>query len=81
MPIYEYDCRGCGHRFEKFVRHDVVPECPECRSTDLERLHSLFGVSSEGTRQANLQSARRANRKVQRDKAIADQEAIQHHDH
>ncbi|MBN2799565.1 MAG: zinc ribbon domain-containing protein [Deltaproteobacteria bacterium] len=31
MPIYEYACESCGHRFERLVRHDALPpECPEC---------------------------------------------------
>jgi putative FmdB family regulatory protein len=79
MPIYEYECDGCGSHFEKLVRGDAVaPACPQCQSTAVRRLHSLFGVSSEGTRQAHLQAARQANKKVQRDKAIAEHEAIHH---
>jgi putative FmdB family regulatory protein len=83
MPIYEYECDGCGNQFEQLVRGgESAPACPRCQSDAVRRLHSLFGVSSEGTRQAHLQSARQANKKVQRDKAIAEREAIEHsHDH
>lgn len=83
MPLYEYECRGCGHRFEALVRSSDKdkPACPSCRSSDLEQMLSLFAVSSEATRQSNLQSARRQNQKVQRDKLVADREEIEHHHH
>jgi putative FmdB family regulatory protein len=81
MPLYEYDCRDCGRRFEKLVRKDeTAGPCPHCTSANIERVLSLFGVSSDATRQAHLQSARRANSKVLRDKKIAEEEAA-HHDH
>jgi putative FmdB family regulatory protein len=48
MPIYEYECRGCGHRFEALVR-ETAPPCPECQGTDLQRLLSMFAVSSDST--------------------------------
>jgi hypothetical protein len=38
----------------------------------------LFAVSSEATRDAHLQSARRASAKVTRDKQVAEAEAYQH---
>ena len=29
MPIYEYECEKCGHRFERLVRMDSDnPPCP-----------------------------------------------------
>ena len=32
MPTYEYECDGCGKRFEKFQRmkDDPVKICPAC---------------------------------------------------
>jgi hypothetical protein len=44
-------------------------------------LLSLFSVNSATTRQTNLADGRRKNAKAQRDKAIADHEAIHHHRH
>jgi len=61
------------------VRNASTPACPDCQGRDVERLLSLFAVSSETTRQANLKSARRQNAKIQRDKQIAEHEAIHHH--
>ncbi|MDA8218768.1 MAG: hypothetical protein M0Z94_14265 [Dehalococcoidales bacterium] len=32
MPIYEYECRHCGVRFERrqSVHEDPVKDCPDC---------------------------------------------------
>ncbi len=59
MPIYEYQCRGCGHDFETLVRSSEQPSCPACHSHDLERLLSSFGVSSEARSHSTLQAARK----------------------
>jgi len=47
MPIYEYQCRSCHHRFEELVRAGAEPACPECKSRKLEKLLSAFAVGSE----------------------------------
>jgi putative FmdB family regulatory protein len=44
MPIFEYACRSCGHRFEALVFGGKVPPCPECEGADLEKLLSSFAV-------------------------------------
>ncbi|MEX0893055.1 MAG: zinc ribbon domain-containing protein [Gemmatimonadota bacterium] len=59
MPIYEYDCRGCGHRFEALVRGDARPACPECASQELERHFSLPTVQSTGTRGLAMSAAKK----------------------
>lgn len=81
MPIYEYTCRGCGHTFERLVLDGNPGVCPSCDGRDLERQWSLFAVDSEGTRQAHMKTARQQAKKVQRDKAHAEHEAIHHHHH
>jgi|SRR5581483_9016483 len=32
MPLYEYQCDACGHRFEKIRKHSDPPidTCPKC---------------------------------------------------
>lgn len=32
MPLYEYQCKKCGHRFEKIQKFSDRPvkKCPEC---------------------------------------------------
>jgi putative FmdB family regulatory protein len=52
MPIYEYECRGCGSRFEKIVYASTEPSCPSCSSTELERLLSTFAVASASPRES-----------------------------
>ena len=47
MPIYEYECNKCGHRFEQLVRSDTRPECPECHSRSLKKQFSAFAVGSQ----------------------------------
>ena len=79
MPIYEYECRGCGHEFEQLVRTGDTPACPACKSQDLERLISLLTISSESIRQTNIQRARQAGKKIQKEKQVADFEEVIHH--
>ncbi|WP_242495297.1 FmdB family zinc ribbon protein [Salinicola tamaricis] len=32
MPIYEYECKACGHRLEKLQKISAAPltDCPAC---------------------------------------------------
>jgi putative FmdB family regulatory protein len=84
MPIYEYACRSCGERFEYLVRPssgtaDAAITCPSCHGADLERLLSLFAVSSETTAQLHLAHGRKLGQKGRRDKLQADIEETEHH--
>jgi putative FmdB family regulatory protein len=45
MPLFEYICRGCDHRFETLVTAERTPVCPACRGLDLEKQLSVFAVS------------------------------------
>jgi len=52
MPIFEYTCPNCGHRFEKLIlssRRQRELRCPECGSPDVEKAISLFGTSGSGS--------------------------------
>ena len=79
MPIFEYECHECQHRFELLVLGSDTPACPECESADLERLMSLSAVSSDGTRKRNLGKGREHAKKDQIEKAHAEHEARHHH--
>jgi putative FmdB family regulatory protein len=46
MPLFEYECRGCGHHFEHLTRTDRAPACPACASEDLQKLFSVFAAQS-----------------------------------
>jgi len=80
MPLFEYHCLACGLRFEALVRGAAEVACPTCQSSELQRITSLFAVSSSDTRQANLRAGRKHQAKANRDRKIADAEAM-HHDH
>jgi putative FmdB family regulatory protein len=71
MPIYEYACRNCAHKFERLVRTGDTPACPTCKSLDLEQLLSLSTISSDNTRQLSFNKARARAKLVQRDKDAA----------
>jgi putative FmdB family regulatory protein len=79
MPIFEYECRACGHEFEQLVRTGDLPVCPSCASRDLQKLLSLSSVSTADSRKANIQKAREANKPIQRDKAMAEMDEIREH--
>jgi len=48
MPLYEYDCKSCSHRFELLVRGSEPPKCPACQGTALERRLSVFAAHVNG---------------------------------
>jgi len=41
MPLYEFSCKKCDHTFEQLVFNGEAVECPECKSSRLERLFSV----------------------------------------
>ncbi len=51
MPLYEYQCRKCGHTFELLRRMqdpDDRIKCPHGRSTRVERQFSSFAAAGCG---------------------------------
>ena len=40
MPTYDYACKGCGHRFERFegIHDDGAKECPKCHKKKARRM-------------------------------------------
>jgi putative FmdB family regulatory protein len=65
MPLYEYKCTGCGHEFEVLILKASQPvACPSCASASVERLLSMFAVSSDSSRQSNTESAYKYNNKL-----------------
>jgi putative FmdB family regulatory protein len=81
MPIYEYECRGCGEQFELLVLKGTVAACPACQGQDLEQLLSGFAVTSDQIRRTNVKRARAqyAASKTTRDKKVAELEEIKEH--
>jgi putative FmdB family regulatory protein len=50
MPLYEYQCKKCGHRFERIQRFSdpLVKKCPECGGK-VEQLLSAPAVQFKGS--------------------------------
>jgi putative FmdB family regulatory protein len=45
MPLFEYQCQECGHRFEALVLGCRQPDrCPRCDAPKVEKQFSTFGV-------------------------------------
>jgi len=46
MPIYEYTCGTCGHRFEHLARRrsETPPACPECGAKKVVKELSVFSA-------------------------------------
>ncbi len=80
MPIYDYQCRQCGHRFEQVVKPDETPSCPACQATDPERFFPFSAaVSTAKTRQKALSVARGKANAVKKEKDHAHQEYLRNH--
>jgi putative FmdB family regulatory protein len=52
MPIYEYACGACGHRFEEWQKMSDKPvrTCPKCKAKKVEKLisHTSFTLKGGG---------------------------------
>jgi putative FmdB family regulatory protein len=60
LPIYEFACRSCDHRFEELVKANgsqVPLSCPDCGSAETARLMSAFAVRSASGKGDDLTSA------------------------
>lgn len=49
MPLYEYECQSCGHRFEVIQKFsDAPPVCPKCGGP-VEKLVSSPAIQFKGS--------------------------------
>ena len=50
MPIYEYECQVCGHRFERLQHFSDSPikTCPHCAGT-VQRVIQPVGIIFKGS--------------------------------
>ena len=50
MPLYEYECKGCGKRTEMLQRHnDMPPVCADCdRPMQKQISRSSFSLKGDG---------------------------------
>ena len=65
MPLYEYKCLGCGNQFELLIlKSEQKAACPTCQSELVERVLSMFAVSSDASRQASTAKAYAHNNRL-----------------
>lgn len=60
MPLYEYQCPACGHRFEVLQRLGEGGDglaCPECEQPRPERKLSTFAAASGGASSSSATGA------------------------
>ena len=49
MPVYEYLCRGCERRFERYLRNwNEAVSCPHCQGAEVEKQLSVFAMAGVG---------------------------------
>jgi putative FmdB family regulatory protein len=78
MPVYEFECEGCGVRFEELTTSDVRSlACPECGSTQTRRLLSRVSPASRQPRGAKVRGdeSRRLEREAARGERLAETRA------
>jgi putative FmdB family regulatory protein len=51
MPLYEYQCSACAHRFERIVKFSDAPlkTCPQCGKDAIEQMISAPAVQFKGS--------------------------------
>ena len=52
MPTYDYECKECGHTFEKFqpITSKPIKKCPKCGKQKVQRLIGIgAGVIFKGS--------------------------------
>lgn len=51
MPLYEYECKKCGHRFERIQQFSDPPvkKCPKCKKGRVVKLLSAPAVQFKGS--------------------------------
>ena len=65
MPIYEYACDACEHRFETIQRASEVPltDCPACGASALRKLLSapVFRLKGGGWYETDFKTGKKKN--------------------
>lgn len=68
MPIYEYQCRSCGHSLDALQKMSEAPllECPECDEPALKRLLSAphFRLKGKGWYETDFKSDKERRRNL-----------------
>jgi len=72
MPLYEYECARCEHRFELLQKVSDEPRkrCPECRGK-VERLISAPAIRFKGTGWYVTDYSEKGKKKAEKEKGEA----------
>jgi len=47
MPIYEYECKSCGHSFERIMKvGEEAPACPACGERETKKRVAAFRTNA-----------------------------------
>jgi putative FmdB family regulatory protein len=65
MPIYEFECEGCGARFEELVGAEATVPCPTCGSEQTRRLYSAVSPPGRQPRGAAVRSSESRRRETE----------------
>ena len=51
MPLYEYECQACKHRFERIQQFSdpIVKKCPKCGKRRVKKLLSSPAIQFKGS--------------------------------
>ncbi|HET8814863.1 MAG TPA: zinc ribbon domain-containing protein [Solirubrobacterales bacterium] len=74
MPIYEFECEGCGAPFEELIATGATAECPGCGSERVRRLYSEVSPPGRQPRGAAVRSdeSRRREQESARQERLAE---------
>jgi putative FmdB family regulatory protein len=80
MPLHDFRCDSCQHRFEELVKVGETPACPACGAVNTQRLDSFSAaISTSSSRERSLAGARRKAGATKKEKDHAHQEYLRHH--
>ncbi len=75
MPIYEFECEGCGERFEELMAAGAAaPACPACGAGETRRVFTSVSPPGRLPRGAAVRSedSRRSEREAARTDRISE---------
>lgn len=65
MPIYAYQCQGCGHALEALQKMSDAPlsECPACGKSELKKMLTApaFRLSGSGWYETDFKNGNKKN--------------------
>ena len=65
MPIYEFQCDACGHKFEKLrkISDEPLRDCPACHEPKLSKLVSAaaFRLKGDGWYETDFKTGKKKN--------------------